>query len=837
MSGKYARKRKHGLDEDTSHESHGESKRRSSRRSPPKSSKKDEAEEVSIEETNRIRAELGLAPLEVEDKTANGNAEDADDDGEDGEKVYNIDGVEIHHKKAESLTNKKEQEKLKEKIAVQKEKHKIYNKVLKVKKGLADSDSDEDVDSWLDKSRKAAEKFDEMDEIAEKAAEEEMKKIKAKPKRIIKSQSGTGNLLIGHSKEAFVDGSETILVLEDRNVLDDDGEEVLINPNLIDNERHKKNVELRKQKKDYNPYEDEEVDEFGMTKKQQILSKYDRDMDEPVKRETFRLDEEGGYDLDKEERELEMKRKLMMANKKFETLESSKYTLAREFYTEEEMVSFRKPKKLKKDKMRKRKTLKASDIQPEADGDGEAEKREKAKRLAARRQAENEDTNGKLGDFKEIKQDEEMEEGEVPDEKPQVKIGGKWKENNRASVDINKLKSLSEKIGKISDSEDEESDDDDFFGGANIGGVILDDEAEDELQAALEKSRKLNQTQELKSTDRWKQELLKRKIKKEEPGSSDEEEDFILPSSSKGLVIDHTAESYKAIGEVLSLGLAGNRDDHVDYSEIKQEEEEVKKQKVEEAQVSDSDSEVDQDEEDLESRKLEQRQIELESRMGDFDDDERPKWKEFGDQQPESSKKERKERKKKDEDDGVYGADYQNVLGDERDVTKGVGAMLKMAAERGYLSNKKQGSSDSHLAHLQSKRFSRVEGGNLDMEDKYVRKLERLGASGPTRHFDDKSDYKPNFEITYTDKKGRILDQKEAFRELSWKFHGKTPGKKQIEKRQAKLAKKEKMKKMNSSDTPLGTLAKQLKKQEQTQSPYLILTGSQRSDMAPIQKD
>uniref|UniRef100_A0A1I7RX34 U4/U6.U5 tri-snRNP-associated protein 1 n=1 Tax=Bursaphelenchus xylophilus TaxID=6326 RepID=A0A1I7RX34_BURXY len=720
MSGKYARKRKHDLDQDTTKEgSNDEPKRRSSRHSAPKPSKKDEAEEISIEETNRIRAELGLAPLQVEEppKAPEGDEGNEDDTNADDEKVYNEDGIEIHHKKAESWTEKREQEKLREKIQTQKEKQKIYSKVLKVKKGLADSDEEEDLDSWLEKSRKAAERFDEMDEIVEKAAEEETKRAKPKVKKGTKSapSSSTSNLLIGHSKEAFADGSETVLVLEDRGVLDEDGEEILINPNLVDNERHKKNVELRKQKKDYNPYDDDEVDEFGMTKKQQILSKYDRDLDGDVKRETFRLDEAGGYDLDKEERELEMKRKLFMANKKLESLESSKYTLAREFYTEEEMVSFRKPKKVKKDKMRKRKTLKASDIQPEDSGDLEAEKKEKAKRLAARRQAESGEApegNGKsISSFKEIKTEEEMEEGEVEDEKPQVKIGGKWKENTRGNVDIKKLKSLAERIGKASDSEEEESDDDDFVGGANIGGVILDDEAEDELHAALEKTRKLNQAKENESSDKWRQELLKRRIKKEED-SDEEEEDFALPGNSKGLVIDATAESYKSIGEILSLGLAGNRDDNVDYSEIKQEEEARKVVKKTESEVSDTDSEMEQDEEDLQSKELKNK-VELDSRMGDFEED-GPKWKEIGDDPPESSRREAKQERKKPkkEDEEVFGVDYENVLGEERDVTKGVGAMLKMAAERGYLPTKKQGSSGSHLSHLESKRFSRVEGGN-----------------------------------------------------------------------------------------------------------------------------
>jgi hypothetical protein len=46
------------------------------------------------------------------------------------------------------------------------------------------------------------------------------------------------------------------------------------------------------------------------------------------------IDSTGGYDLDKEQKEEEEKRKLFMQSKMLETLDSTKYTLAREFYTE-----------------------------------------------------------------------------------------------------------------------------------------------------------------------------------------------------------------------------------------------------------------------------------------------------------------------------------------------------------------------------------------------------------------------------------------------------------------------------------------------------------------------
>ncbi|VDM65711.1 unnamed protein product [Strongylus vulgaris] len=120
----------------------------------------------------------------------------------------------------------------------------------------------------------------------------------------------------------------------------------------------------------------------------------------------------------------------------------------------------------------------------------------------------------------------------------------------------------------------------------------------------------------------------------------------------------------------------------------------------------------------------------------------------------------------------------------------------------------------------------------IDIEDKYAKKLDRLGTTGrgPILPFSEKKDYHPEVNIQYVDDKGRVMDQKDAYRELSYKFHGRNPGKKQTEKRISRRDKKELLKQMNSSDTPLGTLSKQLKKQEQLQTPYLVLSGSGRSD-------
>lgn len=69
---------------------------------------------MSIEETNRLRASLGLAPLEVDS-----GPKEREVEGSGGiEKVYKEDGMEFVHKKAEHLGEKKRAEEMREKLSV-----------------------------------------------------------------------------------------------------------------------------------------------------------------------------------------------------------------------------------------------------------------------------------------------------------------------------------------------------------------------------------------------------------------------------------------------------------------------------------------------------------------------------------------------------------------------------------------------------------------------------------------------------------------------------------------------------------------------------------------------
>jgi len=89
-----------------------------------------------------------------------------------------------------------------------------------------------------------------------------------------------------------------------------------------------------------------------------------------------------------------------------------------------------------------------------------------------------------------------------------------------------------------------------------------------------------------------------------------------------------------------------------------------------------------------------------------------------------------------------------------------------------------------------------------------------------------------DIRIERTDEFGRVMTPKEAFRDLSHKFHGKGPGKMKQEKRQKKYQDEMKTKRMKSSDTPLMAAEKMREAQARNQTPYLILSGNAKTRQA-----
>merc|ERR1712115_86599 len=110
---------------------------------------------------------------------------------------------------------------------------------------------------------------------------------------------------VEHSSEAFQE-KETILTLKDQDILDDGYEDVLVNVNIIDDERTKKSLEnIKAGKEGYQAYGTEEVDEVtGETKKKNLLYQYNEEID-GAKKDSFTLEGDGEYsEAQSREREL-----------------------------------------------------------------------------------------------------------------------------------------------------------------------------------------------------------------------------------------------------------------------------------------------------------------------------------------------------------------------------------------------------------------------------------------------------------------------------------------------------------------------------------------------------
>ncbi|KAL5234499.1 hypothetical protein ACI65C_001909 [Semiaphis heraclei] len=305
---------------------------------PPPPSISSAADSLSIEETNKIRAKLGLKPLQMDNKET---AKSRDD----GLEVIAGDEGEFVHKPALSLTEKNKSDKIKARIAEKKEKRMIENKILNVKK-LADSDSEEDAVSWvkktktiqdeMEKAKKKAQELEEMDnvfgvgDLIEESTKSEMKNLY--------SSKHLKGLEVQHSMDEFTEGKEVILTLQDKDVLAEDAD-VLVNVNMVDNESYKQNIDRRKQRLNYSGYD--ELEEMDIDSPSVVLGKYDEEI-EGLKKKSFKL----GVDEYKAKRDTikeNLKKKLNQ-----ETLNTTQLKLASDYYNDTEMsVKFKKVKKKK----------------------------------------------------------------------------------------------------------------------------------------------------------------------------------------------------------------------------------------------------------------------------------------------------------------------------------------------------------------------------------------------------------------------------------------------------------------------------------------------------------
>ncbi|CDW54139.1 u4:u6.u5 tri snrnp associated protein 1 [Trichuris trichiura] len=620
--------------------------------------------------------------------------------------LVTVDGSQFVHKPAADLTTKKEQQAIREKLQTLKEKRKLLEK-FKLPFAVDDSAS-----AW-----------------------------------VLKSTAQNRRIIIRH---VFVlKLTAHLRILE---VLDE-GEDVLINPALTDYEKWEKNVENRKRKPDYNPFEFDEFDEMGLVPSISfmlvLLKKYDEVLD-GEKKDYFKLGDEGIVDVKKEAELLRLRAELRKGE---QSLESAPKQLAREYYTPEEMVQFKKPKKRVK-KIRK--------TNPSAFID----------EIAANAVVSDMDY-GSRSRGRGRKKEEYEEATTTMKEEP-------------ADATMDALSSI------VLASDDAE------IKTESLDDVIVEDEAEEELQTLLSRARRAKLAERCREEFR----LTADKISEITCNRSNDEVAVKSEQPTAGVVFDSISEYCRGLGDIPTYGRSGNREAtdivYFDTPPVEEEDEEEKKKK---------------------------KKKEKEDTAG--------KWVEA-----DFMGKPKKHTPSSDESDEEV--DMQPVLEAEPEASHSVTAALKLATRKGYLGRSGDGNAGNlRLSHLQAKKFTIImftnrffSKINSDIDDKYAKKLERMGSSGggPVTDFKEKRGYQPEVKLEYADESGRLMDAKDAFRYLSWKFHGKTPGKRKIEKRTKKAMENELMNQMSSTDTPLHTLEKQLEKQKQLKAPYIVLSGSARKE-------
>lgn len=753
-----SKRKNHSSDE--SNESDHDGRKRSHKdrkdksKSSSSSSKQSKAEDasggaenlsLSIAETNKLRAKLGLKPLAVDE----GSKEKPKQD-ESGKKTY-IDkdtNQEFEHAPAKNIAEIREQKEFKQKLDEQREKRRLADKMRQIK-SLAQDESESDSESaeaWVRKlkekqmAEKKAKSLEEMDE--QFAAENEVQKNKKYTSTNLKG------LRVEHDQTNFKEGEEIILTLKDRNIItgigenleldEDDDADVLVNVNLIDNEKAAKNIELKKKKPDYNPYED--FDEDGNFKVKSLLDKYDEELNGEQKR-SFRLGTKGTYDAsdDKFIKKLDEEHKARAIRLDF----MSEIKEASDYMTAQEMEKFKKPKKVRK-VLRKTKALKADDLLPI---EPEEPKVTSVKSEASVTKKDSGPKKVNLDGLDFLTKDESSDEGEIRSS------------GDESDIDLSKA----DKVDDIREMLEQEN------------------ELFEELHVVLDKTRKKITNSAISKIEAKEDvEMSGATVSFDNLSTVKDEE---MEEEKDMLTLDTISEFCRGIG-----------------SEAKRDEEDEKEMSFAKSKEDSSSS-------------------------GESEDDDE----EFNLSDVEAEVENDKNREALDEN-GV------NILDEEPVIDRGIGSALKLAVNKGYLGKEKD-KLNARVAKssIEAQNFTIEERNYYDIDDKYNRNRDKY--CGPLSEFEEKKNYKPDIKLDYFDEKGHAMNEKEAFRYLSHKFHGKGPGKKKTEKRLMKFQEAEAMKKMSSVDTPLHTVELLIEKQKKTQQPYVILSAQKgKQDQVTLHK-
>ncbi|XP_042055404.1 SART-1 family protein DOT2-like isoform X2 [Salvia splendens] len=250
---------------------------------------------------------------------------------------------------------------------------KLEQRISKMKEErlMKKSEGAPDILSWVNKSRKIEEKrnaekekalqlsriFEEQDNMNDEGSDDE---------------SGTqditqhlGGVKVLHGLDKVLEGGAVVLTLKDQSILADGdiNEEVDMLENVEIGEQKRRDEAYRDSKKKVGVYDDKFNDEVGVEKK--MLPQYD----DPIADEGLTLDSSGRFSGEAERKLEELRRRIqgVSASNHDEDLNSIGKT-STDYYTQEEMAKFKKPKKKKS--LRKKDKLDINALEAEAIASG-----------------------------------------------------------------------------------------------------------------------------------------------------------------------------------------------------------------------------------------------------------------------------------------------------------------------------------------------------------------------------------------------------------------------------------------------------------------------------------
>ncbi|OBT44150.1 hypothetical protein VE00_04849 [Pseudogymnoascus sp. WSF 3629] len=240
------------------------------------------ASAISIEETNRLRISLGLAPLPV--PGAGPVFKDATKSSPDDEEVAST----LESRQAESYANYKKLQDAEEAKRKREAKAEAIKKARDASrrfaklegKGLGEADEDDqDAKSWLIKQKKRQREI-------EKARKLEKERVEAE-KEAEYTEKDLAGVKVGHELGTFQEGEDHVLTLKDTTIDENEEEgDELENTDLREREKLKDLLELKKKKPVYNPNDIDDSED------RTILSHYDVEI-EGKKSSRFTLDGQG----------------------------------------------------------------------------------------------------------------------------------------------------------------------------------------------------------------------------------------------------------------------------------------------------------------------------------------------------------------------------------------------------------------------------------------------------------------------------------------------------------------------------------------------------------------